>query len=44
MANSMDELSRKIRKGKYERIPGRYSQTLQDFIASTLRVNSKERP
>ena len=38
------ELGMNIRKGKFERIPMRYSENLQNAINNMLKLNPEERP
>ena len=43
-AESMDGLYHKIIKGKYPKIPDKYSNDLNEILKLLLKVNSKERP
>jgi NIMA (never in mitosis gene a)-related kinase len=41
MANDINGLKKKIIKGSYERIPGFYSEELENFIRMCLTTNNK---
>ncbi len=43
-ATSLEELYKKVLKGSYEKLPSRYSQDLQKFIALCLILSPKSRP
>ena len=43
-AKDIESLYKKIKKGKYEKIPDQYSEELADFINSCLHQNPKQRP
>ena len=43
-AESMDGLYHKIMKGKYQKIPDKYSKDLNEILKLLLRVDPKERP
>ena len=43
-AESMDGLYHKIMKGKYQKIPDKYSKDLSDILKLLLKVDPKERP